>query len=461
MRLSPVTLPLAFRRAQAADLTGWTGEPDHPGLANLITSMEATLGRRRLAAPAIAAPAAPAGAPPPATDAEPAAPDRTPAPTHVPAGRPPTTATGHDPSTAGGEGRGRLIDRVWPPGDPARRRVTFLAAAGAAAVLLVAFLASTLLGGAGRGPSLSVDRPKLTLEVRAGEEALGSLELTNDGDRPTGALRANVVSAGAAGDEFSVDDRACNAPLDVAERCILTVGFDARASASPATVLAYLIVTGAGGEVRVDLTGMITGTRAFVVEPESTDLKNAVAGDRFEIDVSNRGDLPLTLVVTLDDANFALEEACGDPIAVGERCTVIVTVTTATFEREHAVHSDLAFSAPGLLEQRVALSAESTADDAARIRDIAVSGSAYAVRFETYGYQAALPGEHVHFFFNSVPPSQAGVPGDGPWFVYGGTSPFTGYGPADRPSSATELCILVANPDHSVQAGTGNCMTLP
>lgn len=53
------------------------------------------------------------------------------------------------------------------------------------------------------------------------------------------------------------------------------------------------------------------------------------------------------------------------------------------------------------------------------------------------------------------------MPGAGPWFVYGGGSPFTGYGTSDRPAAATELCILVANPDHSVIQGTGNCFPLP
>jgi hypothetical protein len=32
---------------------------------------------------------------------------------------------------------------------------------------------------------------------------------------------------------------------------------------------------------------------------------------------------------------------------------------------------------------------------------------------------------------------------------------------ADRPSAATQMCILVANPDHSVIANSGNCWALP
>jgi hypothetical protein len=97
----------------------------------------------------------------------------------------------------------------------------------------------------------------------------------------------------------------------------------------------------------------------------------------------------------------------------------------------------------------------------AEITSIGLSGSQYAVAFQTAGFTPQLPGQHVHFFFNTVPPEQAGMPGAGPWYVYGGSSPFSGYGPADRPVGATQLCVLVANPDHSVIQGTGNCVSLP
>jgi uncharacterized repeat protein (TIGR01451 family) len=43
----------------------------------------------------------------------------------------------------------------------------------------------------------------------------------------------------------------------------------------------------------------------------------------------------------------------------------------------------------------------------------------------------------------------------------GGPSPFTGYGPTDRPVGATHLCVLVANHDHSVRLNSGNCYNLP
>jgi hypothetical protein len=99
--------------------------------------------------------------------------------------------------------------------------------------------------------------------------------------------------------------------------------------------------------------------------------------------------------------------------------------------------------------------------DAARINSISVQGDRYAVDFQTFGFTPQLPGQHVHFFFDTVPPDQAGVPGQGPWKLYGGSSPFTEYGVGERPQDATQMCILVANEDHSVQPNTGNCVNLP
>jgi hypothetical protein len=95
------------------------------------------------------------------------------------------------------------------------------------------------------------------------------------------------------------------------------------------------------------------------------------------------------------------------------------------------------------------------------IDEITTEDGVYVVQFTTYEYEAELPGEHVHFFFDTVPPEEAGVPGSGPWILYGGPSPFTEYTTGDRPEGATQMCALVANPDHSVVAGSGTCVDLP
>lgn len=68
---------------------------------------------------------------------------------------------------------------------------------------------------------------------------------------------------------------------------------------------------------------------------------------------------------------------------------------------------------------------------------------------------------HVHFFVNTVSPDQAGSPGSGPWHLYAGESPYDGFTANDIPADATEICVLIANPDHSVRPETGNCYALP
>jgi len=85
----------------------------------------------------------------------------------------------------------------------------------------------------------------------------------------------------------------------------------------------------------------------------------------------------------------------------------------------------------------------------------------YVVDYETFEYTEVLPGQHVHFFFNTVLPENAGSPGSGPWILYGGPRPFTGYKESDRPAAATQMCALVANNNHSVQPNSGNCVNLP
>ena len=98
------------------------------------------------------------------------------------------------------------------------------------------------------------------------------------------------------------------------------------------------------------------------------------------------------------------------------------------------------------------------------ITDIRLENNTYVVDFEMLNLGDSPSGTHVHMFFNSVPPEQAGSPGSGPWKLIGGPygpSPFTAYGPSNRPSNATQMCSLIANPNHSVQLNSGNCVDLP
>jgi hypothetical protein len=85
----------------------------------------------------------------------------------------------------------------------------------------------------------------------------------------------------------------------------------------------------------------------------------------------------------------------------------------------------------------------------------------YVVDFAVVGYAPAIPGTHIHFYFNTFTVDQIGIGGDANRRAWGAPSPFIGYATTDRPDAATQLCAIVANPDHSVRVGSGNCFTLP
>jgi hypothetical protein len=97
------------------------------------------------------------------------------------------------------------------------------------------------------------------------------------------------------------------------------------------------------------------------------------------------------------------------------------------------------------------------------ITGISLDGNVYVVDYEVHNFPES-PQLHVHMFFDTVPPENAGAPGSGPWeLTWGpyGDPPFRKYGVANRPAAAGQMCSLVANPNHSVQMGTGNCVDLP
>jgi len=83
------------------------------------------------------------------------------------------------------------------------------------------------------------------------------------------------------------------------------------------------------------------------------------------------------------------------------------------------------------------------------------------VAYETFGFTEVLPGQHIHFFFDTVTPENAGMPGSGPRILYGGPRPFTGCSVYQKPKDATQMCALVANANHSIILESGNRLDLP
>lgn len=95
------------------------------------------------------------------------------------------------------------------------------------------------------------------------------------------------------------------------------------------------------------------------------------------------------------------------------------------------------------------------------IVNVALDGEFYVVNYETLAFVESMTGRHIHFFFDTTRVEDAGVPGAGPYLMYAGPRPFREAATFDRPPEATQICALVANPDHTIIPNSGNCYDLP
>jgi hypothetical protein len=94
------------------------------------------------------------------------------------------------------------------------------------------------------------------------------------------------------------------------------------------------------------------------------------------------------------------------------------------------------------------------------ITDIARDGDNMVVHYETVGYEphqnAGADSHHVHFYFDTVPVTQAGMPADsGNWVAWGleeggGEYVYT-FPVTDIPAGASQLRASVANVDHALE----------
>ena len=169
----------------------------------------------------------------------------------------------------------------------------------------------------------------------------------------------------------------------------------------------------------------------------------------------------LCLMVTVVGARFALQTFSRAP-SVPTSTIAIPTDTLAATEAPVSIALATETLAPAETATLEPTPTETLPPLYVRINSITVNDAGqYVVDYETFGYTEQVPGMHVHFFFNTVPVEQAGSPGSGPWYLYGGPRPFTKYGENDRPANATQMCALVANRNHSIIPGSGNCVNLP
>ena len=116
------------------------------------------------------------------------------------------------------------------------------------------------------------------------------------------------------------------------------------------------------------------------------------------------------------------------------------------------------------------------------ITDVRLEGETFVADYEVQGFDPIIfePGvkgteadHHVHFFFNTTTPANAGTNGapPGKWEIWdralgGGELRFNAYTVANRSEKggdgATELCVVVGTFDHQVEdPASGNCVPLP
>jgi hypothetical protein len=116
------------------------------------------------------------------------------------------------------------------------------------------------------------------------------------------------------------------------------------------------------------------------------------------------------------------------------------------------------------------------------ITDLTLEGGTYVADYTTEGYDPIIFDEaagvgtaddhHLHFFFNTTAPENAGAngPDPGTWKIWDRLldegrfqfDEFTLSNMADNGGEgATQLCSLVADSSHGVETGTGNCVDLP
>jgi molecular chaperone DnaK len=128
--------------------------------------------------------------------------------------------------------------------------------------------------------------------------------------------------------------------------------------------------------------------------------------------------------------------------------------------------------ADGVIEVRV-IEVDDTDDrPSTEIVDVALEGGRFVPTFSS-NFTPDIGGErHVHLFWNTVAPADAGSPGTGPWVLWDTPERVDEalFDASNRPPGATAICILIATPFHEIadvdgdglaDYDTGNCAWVP
>jgi hypothetical protein len=146
-----------------------------------------------------------------------------------------------------------------------------------------------------------------------------------------------------------------------------------------------------------------------------------------------------------------------------------------TTEADDAAATPATTEAPGTTEAPPP-ACPSDSGRCASITGIRLEGDHYEADYSVVSFDPITPDHggtaddhHVHFFFDTTPPEQAGTNSEirGPWVVWDrsdgdGALLFDEATVAGaQEAGASQLCVLVADASHGVEQGTGNCVDLP
>jgi hypothetical protein len=102
------------------------------------------------------------------------------------------------------------------------------------------------------------------------------------------------------------------------------------------------------------------------------------------------------------------------------------------------------------------------------IDEITREGDVFVTRYSTVGYVPDMQGgsdsRHVHFYFDTLPVDQAGIPAPPNWVAYDTDEDgnlIYRFEASTVPSGATKLCASVANVNHGLDDHLQHCVALP
>jgi hypothetical protein len=212
------------------------------------------------------------------------------------------------------------------------------------------------------------------------------------------------------------------------------------------------------------ISRLIAYLRRAAVEPTIPGATTTTAPTTTTTTVPLRDPEPLQVSDGVDGGSVAVRLEAGDGAAEVGALSALTTFTTTGSYADVDGEEWMELSEPvaGWIPAAAAQAVEP--GDRVTITGVELDGDRYLVEY-TADYEPLISdGEavHIHFFFDTVPVEQAGVPGNGPWILYDTPAPFSEYGPADRPEGATRMCATPATSDHRVvNPRIFHCMQLP